>query len=136
MNESDSKLGYVISEENNELKQDTLIPDNDKEYQSEKIRIEIQEAISDSVDKRLRKFEKRRSRIKRHELIGKIFKWGIIICLLLTIYFSPALRNKVVLIVDDVIEMIQDATNNKDVSSNKLVEDIFKPIGGDLEDDK
>ena len=136
MNESNSKSGYVTSEENNELKQDTLINHNDKEYQSEKIRIEVQEAISDSVDKRLRKFEKRRSRIKRHELIGKIFKWGIILSLLLAIYFTPALRNKVVLIVDDVIEMVQDATNNKDVSSNKLVEDIFKPIGGDIEDDK
>lgn len=99
-----------------------------KEAQKERIKVEVKEVLSEDVDRRLNKFEKRRRRVKFREHIGKLVKWGIIAAVALTVYAAPPLRNRAALIWQDAVEMAKDLAEGREVSSNKLLQDMFSPI--------
>ena len=50
----------------------------------------------------------------------------------LTIYGNVQLRTRIILVAQDVKEMVTCLLNNEEVSSNKLVEDLFRDLGDDL----
>lgn len=106
-----------------------------REVQEERIKVEVHEVLSGDVDKRLDKFEKRRRRAKRREYFGRLVKWGIIAAIVLAVYATPALRCRVVLIYQDTVQMVQDAMGGREVSSNKLLQDLFQPISSDRKEE-
>lgn len=106
-----------------------------REVQEERIKVEVHEVLSRDVDKRLDKFEKRRRRAKRREYFGRLVKWGIIAAIVLAVYATPALRCRVVLIYQDAVQMVQDAMRGREVSSNKLLQDLFQPISSDRKEE-
>lgn len=106
--------------------------DNDDNQQDDadstsekKLKVEICGLSPYEVNDRLSDYEKTKRKFKRRRFIFKLLKWGIIIAIAVSIAMTPAIKEKVTLIFNDVIEILQDVKDNKDTSSNKLVEDLF-----------
>lgn len=96
------------------------------------VEIEVKKAVKKDIGHRLDKYEKRRNRRFMANIIGTCIKWGIAVLIALAIYGNVQLRTRVILVAQDVKEMVTCLLNNEEVSSNKLVEDLFRNLGDDL----
>lgn len=96
------------------------------------VEIEVKKAVKKDIGHRLDKYEKRRNRRFMANIIGTCIKWGIAVLIALAIYGNVQLRTRVILVAQDVKEMVTCLLNNEEVSSNKLVEDLFRDLGDDL----
>lgn len=96
------------------------------------VEIEVKKAVRKDIGHRLDKYEKRRNRRFMANIIGTCIKWGIAVLIALAIYGNVQLRTRIILVAQDVKEMVTCLLNNEEVSSNKLVEDLFRDLGDDL----
>lgn len=96
------------------------------------VEIEVKKAVKKDIGHRLDKYEKRRNRRFMANIIGTCIKWGIAVLIALAIYGNVQLRTRIILVAQDVKEMVTCLLNNEEVSSNKLVEDLFRDLGDDL----
>lgn len=96
------------------------------------VEIEVKKAVKKDIGHRLDKYEKRRNRRFMANIIGTCIKWGIAVLIALAIYGNVQLRTRIILVAQDVKEMVTCLLNNEEVSSNKLVEDLFRNLGDDL----
>lgn len=96
------------------------------------VEIEVKKAVKKDIGHRLDKYEKRRNRRFMANIIGTCIKWGIAVLIALAIYGNVQLRTRVILVAQDVKKMVTCLLNNEEVSSNKLVEDLFRDLGDDL----
>ena len=100
--------------------------------QNDKMKLEISEVLQDEVSFRLGKYERRRRRRDLREKIGFIIK-GVVILLVIALIFGNAqLRLRISLIAKDAGELISDLFSGRDTSSNKLVEDLFRDLGNEI----
>lgn len=100
--------------------------------QNDKVKLEISEVLQDEVSYRLGKYEKRRKRRDLKEKIGFCIKGVVLIIVFLIIFGNAQIRLRISLVAKDAGEMISDLLQGKDTSSNKLVEDLFRDLGDDI----
>lgn len=100
--------------------------------QNDKVKLEISEVLQDEVSYRLGKYEKRRKRRDLKEKIGFCIKGVVLIIVFLIIFGNAQIRLRISLVAKDAGEMISDLLRGKDTSSNKLVEDLFRDLGDDI----
>lgn len=102
--------------------------------QNDKLKLEVAEVLDDEVSYRLSKYEKRRRRRDFKEKVGGIVKAIAIILVVLFILGNKQLRLRFALVFQDLGDMFTGLINNEEVSSNKLVYDLFKDLGDDVND--
>lgn len=102
--------------------------------QNDKLKLEVAEVLDDEVSYRLSKYEKRRRRRDFKEKVGSIVKGIAIILVVLFILGNKQLRLRFALVFQDLGDMFTGLINNEEVSSNKLVYDLFKDLGDDVND--
>ena len=100
--------------------------------QNEKMKLEVSEVLQDEVSYRLSKYEKRRRRRDLKEKIGFVIKGVVIFLVILFIFGNQQLRTRIALVARDAGDIIADLLQGKPTSSNKLVEDLFKSVGKDV----
>lgn len=100
--------------------------------QNDKMRLEVSEVLQDEVSYRLSKYEKRRKRRDLKEKIGFITKGVVIFLVILFIFGNQQLRTRIALVAKDAGDMLADLLQGKETSSNKLVHDLFKGLGSDI----
>lgn len=100
--------------------------------QNDKVKLEISEVLQDEVSYRLGKYEKRRKRRDLKEKIGFCIKGVVIIVVFLIIFGNAQIRLRISLVAKDTGELISDLLQGKEASSNKLVEDLFRNLGDDI----
>ena len=100
--------------------------------QKDKMKLEVSEVLQDEVSYRLGKYEKRRKRRDLKEKIGFCIKGVVIIVVFLIIFGNAQIRLRISLVAKDAGELISDLLQGKEASSNKLVEDLFKDWGSDI----
>lgn len=100
--------------------------------QNDKVKLEISEVLQDEVSYRLGKYEKRRKRRDLKEKIGFCVKGVVIIVVFLIIFGNAQIRLRISLVAKDTGELISDLLQGKEASSNKLVEDLFRNLGDDI----
>lgn len=100
--------------------------------QNDKVKLEISEVLQDEVSYRLGKYEKRRKRRDLKEKIGFCVKGVVLIIVFLIIFGNAQIRLRISLVAKDAGEIISDLLRGKDTSSNKLVEDLFRDLGDDI----
>lgn len=100
--------------------------------QNDKVKLEISEVLQDEVSYRLGKYEKRRKRRDLKEKIGFCIKGVVIIVVFLIIFGNAQIRLRISLVAKDTGELISDLLQGKEASSNKLVEDLFRDLGDDI----
>lgn len=100
--------------------------------QNDKMKLEVSEVLQDEVSYRLGKYEKRRKRRDLKEKIGFCIKGVVIIVVFLIIFGNAQIRLRISLVAKDAGELISDLLQGKEASSNKLVEDLFKDWGSDI----
>ena len=61
-------------------------------------------------------------------LTGPYIRWGIAVLIILVIFGNTQLRTRVCILAGDIKEIIACLFNNKEVSFDKLVEDLFKEL--------
>lgn len=100
--------------------------------ENDKVKLEISEVLQDEVSYRLGKYEKRRKRRDLKEKIGFCIKGVVLILIFLIIFGNKQIRMRISIVAKDAGEIISDLLQGKDTSSNKLVEDLFKDWGNDI----
>lgn len=100
--------------------------------QNDKVKLEISEVLQDEVSYRLGKYEKRRKRRDLKEKIGFCIKGVVIIVVFLIIFGNAQIRLRISLVAKDTGELISNLLQGKEASSNKLVEDLFRDLGDDI----
>lgn len=100
--------------------------------QNDRMKLEVSEVLQDEVSYRLGKYEKRRKRRDLKEKIGFCIKGVVLIIVFLIIFGNAQIRLRISLVAKDAGEMISDLLRGKDTSSNKLVEDLFRDLGDDI----
>ena len=100
--------------------------------QNDRVKLEISEVLQDEVSYRLGKYEKRRKRRDLKEKISFCIKGVVLIIVFLIIFGNAQIRLRISLVAKDAGEMISDLLRGKDTSSNKLVEDLFRDLGDDI----
>ena len=100
--------------------------------QNDKTKLEISEVLQDEVSSRLSKYERRRRRRDLKEKIGFCIKGVVLIIVFLIIFGNAQIRLRISLVAKDAGEMISDLLRGKEASSNKLVEDLFRDLGDDI----
>lgn len=100
--------------------------------QNDRMKLEVSEVLQDEVNYRLSKYEKRRKRRDLKEKIGFCIKGVVLIIVFLIIFGNAQIRLRISLVAKDAGEMISDLLRGKDTSSNKLVEDLFRDLGDDI----
>lgn len=100
--------------------------------QNDKTKLEISEVLQDEVSSRLSKYERRRRRRDLKEKISWVIKAIIIVLVTLIIFGNKQIRMRISIVAKDAGELISDLLQGKEASSNKLVEDLFKDWGSDI----
>lgn len=97
---------------------------------NDRLKMEVNEVLADEVGYRLDRYEKRRRARNRREFVGAVLKWGIALIVALAIFGNAQIRAKIGIVAQDVFELVSGLVHNEEVSSNKLVEDIFSEVDG------
>lgn len=100
--------------------------------QNDRVKLEISEVLQDEVSSRLSKYERRRRRRDLKEKISWILKAIIVVLVTLIIFGNKQIRMRISIVAKDAGELISDLLQGKEASSNKLVEDLFKDWGSDI----
>lgn len=101
-------------------------------YHEDKLKAEVNEVLQDEVGYRLSRYEKRRRRRDVKDKIGVALKWVVVIGIISFIYSTPQLQLKFSVLFRDLGDLVIGLVNNKDVSSNQLIEDALSGLGVDL----
>lgn len=100
--------------------------------QNDKMKLEVSEVLQDEVSSRLSKYERRRRRRDLKEKISWVIKAIIIVLVTLIVFGNKQMRMRISIVAKDAGELISDLLQGKEASSNKLVEDLFKDWGSDI----
>lgn len=103
-------------------------------YQNDKLKLEVAEVLSDEVSYRLSRYEKRRRRRDFREKASGVAKFIITVIVILFILGNQQLRLRFAIVFQDLGDLIVGLINGEEVSSNKLVHDIFMDMGDELND--
>lgn len=95
-------------------------------FQHEKMKFDMQEALQDEVSYRLGKYEKKRRNRRIKNLLGVLVKVIIITAIVVVIWNNDAIRDKIILLVTDFVEIVKDLWSDGDASSNKFFQDLVK----------
>lgn len=134
---ADDELSYEANELNKKM-QPVLHETTTKavkeavKYQNDKLKLEVAEVLDDEVSSRLEKYDRRRRRRDFNEKVRAISKGVVILLVVLFIIGNQQLRLRFALVFQDVGEMIISLMKGENTSSNKLVEDLFRDLGDDL----
>ena len=101
--------------------------------QNENFKLEVSEVLQDEVGYRLNKYEKRRRWREIKERVGFFIKAGVVIILLALVLGNTKIRTRLVIVGQDIIELFSGLFSGEDVSSNQLIEDMFRDLGDDLD---
>ncbi len=101
-------------------------------YQSDKLKLEVSEVLEDEVSRRLSKYERRRRRRDLKERVCFIAKGVVILLVAAFILGNAQLRLRFKLVFTDLGDMISSLVRGEEASSNKLIEDLFRDLGDDL----
>ena len=100
--------------------------------QNDKVKLEISEVLQDEVSYRLGRYERRRRRRDLKEKIGFCIRGVVFILVFLIIFGNAQIRLRISIVAKDVGELVSDLIQGKDANSNKLVEDLFRDLGNDI----
>lgn len=103
-------------------------------YHQDKMKLEVAEVLQDEVSYRLSRYEKRRRKRDIKEKIGAITKGVVVVLVVLFILGNAQLRLRFALVFKDLGDMFVSLMHGEDTSSNKLVEDMFRDLGNELND--
>lgn len=101
---------------------------------NDRLKVEVNEVLQDEVGYRLDKYERRRKFRQRKDLVFSAVKGVLILVVVLFIMGNTQLRTRLTIIGKDFAELFGGLVRNEEVSSNKLVEDMFRDLGDDLND--
>ena len=130
--ENFSNIDIAVSEQRykvTELQQEAV------PFIKDAVEIEVKKAVKKDIGHRLDKYEKRRNRRFMANIIGTCMKWGIAVLIALTIYGNVQLRTRVCIVAKDVKEIVICLINNKEVSFDKLVKDLFSKLDDSLDNE-
>ncbi|MCM1217817.1 MAG: hypothetical protein NC548_25275 [Lachnospiraceae bacterium] len=99
---------------------------------NERLKMEVNEVLADEVGYRLDKYEKRRRSRQRKDFIGSVVRWIVVGGIVLLIFGNAQLRLRMQIIFQDAGELVASLIHGEEVSSNQLVEDMFRDLGDDL----
>jgi len=99
---------------------------------NERLKVEVNEVLAGEVGYRLDKYEKRRKFRERRDFLVGVFKWGIALLLAAMIFGNVTLRTRCQIVLKDIGDLVSGLIHNEEVTSNQLVEDLFKDLGEDL----
>ena len=112
-----------------------IIEDTVKEavkLNNERLKLEVNEGLSGEAGYRLDKYEKRRKFRERRDLVVGVFKWGLVLLLVAVIFGNVTLRTRCQIVLKDIGDLVSGLIHNEEVTSNQLVEDLFRDLGEDL----
>lgn len=112
-----------------------IIEDTVKEavkLNNERLKLEVNEVLSGEAGYRLDKYEKRRKFRERRDLVVGVFKWGLVLLLVAVIFGNVTLRTRCQIVLKDIGDLVSGLIHNEEVTSNQLVEDLFRDLGEDL----
>ena len=101
-------------------------------YQNDKLKLEVAEVLSDEVGYRLSRYEKRRRRRDMKEKISGVAKFLVTVIVILFILGNQQLRLRFAIVFQDLGDLVVGLIKGEEVSSNKLVHDIFMDMGDEL----
>ena len=101
---------------------------------NERIKLEVNEVLADEVGYRLDKYEKRRKFRQRKDFVIGVLKAVAVLIVVLFIFGNAQLRLRFQIIFKDIGDLVHGLVNNEEVTSNQLVEDMFRDLGDDLND--
>ena len=101
---------------------------------NERIKLEVNEVLADEVGYRLDKYEKRRKFRQRKDFVTGVLKAVAVLIAVLFIFGNAQLRLRFWIIFKDIGDLVHGLVNNEEVTSNQLVEDMFRDLGDDLND--
>ena len=101
---------------------------------NERIKLEVNEVLADEVGYRLDKYEKRRKFRQRKDFVTGVLKAVAVLIAVLFIFGNSQLRLRFWIIFKDIGDLVHGLVNNEEVTSNQLVEDMFRDLGDDLND--
>ena len=101
-------------------------------YQNDKLKLEVAEVLSDEVGYRLSRYEKRRRRRDFCERVSGIAKFIVTVVVILFILGNAQLRLRFALLFENLGDIFVGLVNGEEVESNKLVHDLFRDLGDDL----
>lgn len=101
--------------------------------QNENFKLEVSEVLQDEVGYRLNKYEKRRRWREIKERICFFIKAGVVIILLALVLGNTKIRTRLIIVGQDIVELFSGLFSGEDVSSNQLIEDMFRDLGDDLD---
>ncbi len=125
-NEFNSKVAPIVQETTQRAVKEAV------KYQQDKLKLEVAEVLESEVGYRLSKYEKRRRRREFKERISSICKGVVILIVVLVIMGNSQLRLRFALLVKNLGDLFIGLIQNEEVESNKLVEDLFKDLGNEL----
>ncbi len=99
---------------------------------NERLKVEVNEVLAGEVGYRLDKYEKRRKFRERRDFLVGVFKWGIALLLVAVIFGNVTLRTRCQIVLKDIGDLVSGLIHNEEVTSNQLVEDLFRDLGEDL----
>lgn len=100
--------------------------------QNENFKLEVSEVLQDEVGHRLNKYEKRRRWREIKERVFFFIKSGVVIILLAVVLGNTKIRTRLMIVGQDIVELFSGLFSGEDVSSNQLIEDMFRDLGDDL----
>lgn len=112
-----------------------IIQDTVKEavkLNNERLKLEVNEVLSGEVGYRLDKYEKRRKFRERRDLVVGVLKWGLALLVVAVIFGNVTLRTRCQIVLKDIGDLVSGLIHNEEVTSNQLVEDLFRDLGEDL----
>ena len=127
MQEFDNKVAPILAETTKKAVGEAV------KYQQDRLKLEMQEVLQEEVGYRLSKYEKRRKWRSFKDKIATAIKILILIGVVGFIMGNAQLRLRIAIVAKDFGEIIEDLLNGEETSSNKLVEDLFRDLGDDLD---
>ena len=102
-------------------------------YQQDKLKLEMQEVLQDEVSYRLSRYEKRRRWRDIKTKVGTAIKVLILLGVIGFVLGNAQLRLRIAIVARDVGDLCEAIlSGDENVSSNQLVEDMFRDLGEDL----
>lgn len=101
---------------------------------NERLKLEVNEVLADEVGYRLDKYEKRRKFRQRKDFVTGVLKAVAVLIAVLFIFGNAQLRLRFQIIFKDIGDLVHGLVNNEEVTSNQLIEDMFRDLGDDLND--
>ena len=102
------------------------------EQQRDKMKVEVNDMLSNEVGTRIDKYERRRRRKNRKNAFFTLLRFAVILILVGVIFFNNQTRTKLKILAVDLQQLAVDIRDNKETSSNKLINDFLADLHDDL----